>query len=371
MSSNDIWNEYKQERILNHGSYSFVYKAKNKKTGNYVAIKEIYKKKYKEITNTEFIEGDIMKKINSENNESLRGTMDTEKYFNIIMDLYISNMDEYLKIRKDTFSIEEIREILNQLNENFKKMNDKNIINKNIKPENILIDLQKINKCKIKLSDYGSCKLNNKNYKINIEGSLLSLAPEILKSGEISPKSDLWSLGILIYYMLFKEYPYNGSEKSKIIEDIESNKQLKIINDNDLNDLVKKMLIVDINKRISWDEYFNHSFFTKYNINFPHFNFNCKLHNKELNYYCYNCKLNICDKCIKEHQNHEIISFSNIGLNQFEINKMDNLIQLINNNQNKFNKLKENIIQLLDKIKLNKENCDIFENDNSNIISII
>ena len=45
---------------------------------------------------------------------------------------------------------------------------------------------------------------------------------------------------------------------------------------------------------------------------------------------------------------------------------MDNLIQLINNNQNKFNKLKENIIQLLDKIKLNKENCDIFENDNSN-----
>ena len=49
MSSNDIWKEYKQERILNPGTYSFVYKAKNRKTGNYVAIKEIYKKKYKQI----------------------------------------------------------------------------------------------------------------------------------------------------------------------------------------------------------------------------------------------------------------------------------------------------------------------------------
>ena len=366
MSSNDIWKEYKQERILNPGTYSFVYKAKNRKTGNYVAIKEIYKKKYKEITNTDFIEGEIMKKINSEPNESLRGTMDTPKYFNIIMDLYISNMEEYLKIRKDNLSIEEIRDILNQLNENFIKMNDKNIINKNIKPENILIDLKKINKCKIKLSDYGSCKLNNSNYHINIEDSLLTLAPEILKSGEISPKSDIWSLGVTIYYMLFKEYPYNGKEKSKIIEDIESNKQLNIINDNDLNDLLKKMLKVDLNERISWNEYFNHSFFTKHLINLPHFNFECKLHNKELNYYCCNCKLNLCFNCFKEHQNHEIIPFCDIGLNQYEINQMDNLIQLINTNQNKFNKLKENIIQLLEKIKLNKENCEIFENDNNN-----
>ncbi len=77
------------------------------------------------------------------------------------MDLCLCNMEEYIKMRKNNLSIEEIRELLNQLNKIFKTMNEQNIIHRDIKPENILIDLKEINKCVIKLSDYGSCKINN------------------------------------------------------------------------------------------------------------------------------------------------------------------------------------------------------------------
>ena len=48
------------------------------------------------------------------------------------------------------------------------------------------------------------------------------MAPEILKNDKelINEKCDIWSLGILIYYMLFKEYPYNGNREYKILEEI-------------------------------------------------------------------------------------------------------------------------------------------------------
>ncbi len=53
-------------------------------------------------------------------------------------------------------------------------------------------------------------------------------------------KRDIWSLGIVIYYLLFQNYLYNGKEY-EIKEQIKSNKQLNNINYKLLDDLVKKM----------------------------------------------------------------------------------------------------------------------------------
>ncbi len=94
--------------------------------------------------------------------------------------------------------------------------------------------------------------------------------------------------------MLNKEYPYNGKNEVLLLKDINSNKELKLSNDDKLNDLIKKMLKININERISWDEYFNHPFFN------DNFQFNCDKHSKIINYYCKECKKNICDICIKE-----------------------------------------------------------------------
>ena len=63
------------------------------------------------------------------------------------------------------------------------------------------------------------------------------MSPEVLKGqiNLISSKSDIWSLGIIIYYLYFKEYPYNGGEYN-IIKQIEENKKLKITNNKELDD---------------------------------------------------------------------------------------------------------------------------------------
>ena len=99
------------------------------------------------------------------------------------------------------------------------------------------------------------------------------------------------------------------------------------------------MLKININERISWDEYFNHPFFKQDNIEL--FKFNCDKHSKIINNYCKECKKNICDNCIKEHLTHNIIPFNKIGLNNNEIKRIENIFKDIDNKLNKFNKMKK------------------------------
>ena len=165
--------------------------------------------------------------------------------------------------RNNCLSIEEIKELLLDLNKGLKEMNDNNIIHRDLKPSNILLSFNKlrIDKICFKISDFGISKLLNENNTLSSNVTPVTKAPEVLKKEIISSKSDIWSLGIIIYYLYFKEYPYNGREYN-IITQIEENKKLKSTNNQELDDLINKMLNPNINERISWNNYFQHPFST-------------------------------------------------------------------------------------------------------------
>ena len=362
----NIWDKYTQKEKIGFGSYSKVYKAQNKETGKYVAIKEIDKER---IENQKYLtETEIMKKLNSENSVRLKETFDSNDFFYIIMDLCAYNLTDYVKIRETPLSIDEIRQILIQLNNTFKIMINNNIIHTDLKPSNILIYLDTIDKCTIKLSDYGSSNfINNLNSRTS-RGTPLTMAPEVLNGKELSNKSDIWSLGIIIYFLLFKEYPYNGNNEVLLFNDINSGKKLKNCENKELNDLMNKMLKINVKERISWEEYFNHSFFKQNEIKdrIPQFNFLCEIHSKNINFYCKECKINICEDCINKHNKHEIKSFSKIGLTNEEINEIENINKEITYNMDKLNKMKDNITFLINQMKLIKDNNSIYENNSSN-----
>ena len=371
---NNIWDEYKKIESISSNAFAKIYRAKNKKTNEYVAIKEIEKSKINVDDILKLIV--IMKKLKSENSVSLIDTIETKEYYYLILELCYISLEDYIKMRKEPLSIEEIKEVLLELNECLKEMKNKNIIHRNLKPSNILLSLNKlkINKICFKISDFGLSKLieGSKMNKMSLNGIPITMAPEILKGEEnlISYKSDIWSLGIIIYYMLFKEYPYNGNEY-QIIQQIESKKQLKTINNKDLDDLIKQMLIQNINERITWEKYFQHPFFQIDNSNqfkFPIFNLKCNIHSENLIGYCSDCKYNICLKCYKEHtlKNHQVVLFFEIGFSEDEIKQIDNLTNQIENNIKKFKKVKEEIDKFINDIKSIKKNRLIYNNDNKN-----
>jgi len=353
---------YKNFERIGIGRYSNIYKAQNKNSGKYVAIKEIDKSRFKMLVNEKY-DTEIKNIMNNEYIVKLTAKINTRNYFYIIMDLCIINLYDYIKNRENYVTIKEIKEMLNQLNNIFKIMNNKKIIHGDLKPTNILISLDKLDKCSFKLSDFNSSQFNN-NATTYIGVPSMTVPPEILNGENYNFKSDIWSLGIIIYFMLNKEYPYNGLNELLLFKDINSGKRLKLSNDDKLNDLINKMLKINYNERISWDEYFNHPFFNQ--NNFDKFKFNCDEHSKLINHYCKECKKNICNNCLNEHSTHTIITFNKIGLNDNEIKRIENIFIDIDNKLNKFKKMKNDIEKLLLKMKSIKENKLIYENDIDN-----
>ena len=219
MSNINIWKKFKKICKIGNGTYGEVYKVKNIKTGEYYAIKQIEKKRFKGNEDKLLMEIKKIKEIKTRNTILINEIINNKDFLYIIMDLCEYNLEDYIKKRKNPISIYEIREVLNQLNNTFKIMLNENIIYRDLKPRNILISLDRLDECLIKLSHYGLSKFiyqSNSNL-FSIKGNLFTMAPEILKNEKeiINEKCDIWSLGILIYYMLFKEYPYMEMENIK------------------------------------------------------------------------------------------------------------------------------------------------------------
>ena len=343
----DIWSIFEQKEIIGSGTFADVYKAKNIKTGDYVAIKEIKKSRISFSETNILKEIEIMKKLESQNSISLIDTYQSPDSYYIIMELCLFSLDNYLKLRENPLSIDEIRKILIDLNKCFKEMNEKKIFHSDLKPSNILLSVNKkrIDEICFKLSDFGLSKL--------IDGS---------------------KIGNLSYKLLFNEYPYIGNEYN-ILKQIESKKTLNIIHDKDLNNLVSQMLEINVNKRISWEKYFEHPFFTN-NVssnkldllNFPSFINECKNHSKNIIGYCSICKKNVCESCLKEHStnSHKIYIFNYIGFSKNELKQIDELTKEIEIYLNKINQTKEKINAFIERFRTIQENSNVFGNDNQN-----
>jgi serine/threonine-protein kinase ULK/ATG1 len=267
--------------------YTTVYKAKLIRGGDnkYVAIKKIKKEKLKDdikedkcidvLTEEDFKEEiikfnrelEMMIECECENSVEIYDYFDTEKEFIIIMELCDNNLFRELAKTNNGFNIEQIKDILLQLNNVFKIMYEKNIAHRDIKLHNILVKYlnEEHTKFKVLLSDYGvSNQLNSMTGRFKtFAGSQIIMAPEILEGEEYNNKCDLWSLGVNIYQLYTKKPPYNGKFDKVILNQITKlgNTVLDVIEDATFKDLLSKLLVKDPEKRISWEEYFEHDFF--------------------------------------------------------------------------------------------------------------
>ena len=269
--------------IIKDNIYSCVYKAKY--LGDVVAVKKIKKDQLKEdikeekcvneISEEDFLKEIIkfnrelenMKACYCENSVKIIDYFDTEKEFVIIMELCDNTLFKVLADTKNGFSSEQIKEILIQLNNVFKLMQDRHIVHRDIKLTNILVKYLNEQKTKFKvlLSDYGvSNHINSITGKYRtIAGTKIIMAPEILNGEEYNNKCDLWSLGVNIFQLYTKKPPYSGNVEKAILNQIDKlgQKVLDVIKDNNLKDLLSKLLVKNPKKRISWEEYFKHKFF--------------------------------------------------------------------------------------------------------------
>ena len=263
---------YTKEEVLDYNAYGVTHKCIENKTGNKVAMKIINKKYLERICGQKNIEKcmetirqeiELLKKMDGENSLHLIESLETEDSFYIITEIWDTDLEKYISEKKTGLTIEEIKNIFTKLNNALKRMVDNGVIHGNLKLSNILIKNNENNEIIPLLNEYGKNEIIDEKLKVMQSTSEYS-APEQLNGENLDNKVDLWSIGIILYRLYFNEFPYSGETQVALNNDIKKKKKLKICEENFyFNDLIKKLLIADPNYRITWEQYFDHKFWSQ------------------------------------------------------------------------------------------------------------
>ena len=261
---------------IGSGSYSTIYLGRNILTDKLVAVKCInFVKNNRGIIDREI---NIMKKLNHNNILKFLDKYDMGNKMYVILEYCekgdLINIIPYIK------NEETIRYIFMQIVTGIKYLKKLRIIHRDLKPQNILINKDNI----IKICDFGFANEHELDLYHTICGSPHYMAPEILKYKKYTNNVDLWSLGIILYHLCYKKVPFDKSKNLYELVYKLSNEKIKFSKlDYSYNciDLLQRLLIINPNKRISWDNFFEHTWINnKIIINQVYLN--TKLVNKEI-----------------------------------------------------------------------------------------
>ena len=202
-----------------------------------------------------------MRKIQSPYSVKLYNVLPSLHYYNMVEELCDGDLYTELMKRPNGFSTEEVRRIMIQLNDAFAQMQKHKIVHRDLKVQNIFIKYTTRPEFDVKLGDYGFSKELSDDITATKLGTPITMAPEILMNRAYTSKADLWSIGIIIYHLLFKDLPFKGRNEVMILQNILHNNIPRNPTDQLLNDLIHRLLVVDPSKRITWKDYFAHPFF--------------------------------------------------------------------------------------------------------------
>lgn len=279
-----IFNNYKSQTLIGNGSFSNVYKVYNAMDDQYYAVKKIgldeyYYEKLEEIRSlaklnhkniiryySSWIESKKIsnklkriKSINLEllpfdkldvddlNNQSSEYEYDEsiyDKFIFIQMELCNCDLKKYLE--ENNLSYDNKIKLVIEICEGLDYIHKNGIIHRDLKLNNILVNENN----NIKITDFG---LATKLYEVNNEivGSRMYIAPEVLKNGSYSLKSDLYSLGIIMLEIFIKFK--TNMERVIIINEIKSGK-IDVTNFINVNKVLCNLISNDYKNRYELED---------------------------------------------------------------------------------------------------------------------
>ena len=248
---------------IGKGTFSKVTLGYHIQTNQTVAIKILEKDKIQDKIDIERINREItiLKLLYHPNISQLYETLSTSHNFYIMME-YIDGGDLFEYISTNNYLSEQKScKYFRQLISAIEYLNKLGIAHRDIKPENILLNNSKST---LKLIDFGLSNFCGKDEMLNSScGSPCYASPEMISGypyyGLIS---DIWSCGIVLYCMLIGSLPFDDENLKILYDQITEGKfYVPSTLSNEAIDLLKKLLCVNPQKRISLNEIKNHVWF--------------------------------------------------------------------------------------------------------------
>ncbi|ESN95435.1 hypothetical protein HELRODRAFT_86903 [Helobdella robusta] len=243
--------KYRLIKTIGKGNFAKVKLAKHLPTGRQVAIKVIDKTLLSSTSKAKlWREVRIMKTLDHPNIVKLFQVMETDRYLYLVME-YASGGElfDYLTSNgrlKEKEARMKFRQILSAVH----YFHQKNIVHRDLKAENLLLDKD----YNVKIADFGFSNEFCPGSKLDTFcGSPPYAAPELfLGKKYIGPEVDVWSLGVILYTLTTGALPFDGSNLKELREKIVKGKfKVPFFISTECESLLRKFLVTNPLKRIS------------------------------------------------------------------------------------------------------------------------
>lgn len=176
-----------------------------------------------------------------------------------------------LEARKKDITVGEALFVVKEIAQAMRYAHKQKVIHRDIKPANILI-----HNGHVKVADFGLARAVDRpdimGQYTQQRGSPLYMSPQVFHGEDYGTKCDVWSLGVLLYELLFKKPPWYGSNPHDLFKNIkkqplnldpEEDSQLFYDLDEDIQDLLRHMLEKTEDERFDFKKVLAHDAFKR------------------------------------------------------------------------------------------------------------
>ncbi len=191
-------NKYEVLEVVGEGAYGIVYKCRNKETGKFVAIKKFKEVEDELVKKTMKRELRMLQRMHHENIVDFVEAFKRKGNLFLVFEYVEKNLLEILQDSPRGLEPKLIRHFMYQLCKAIKYLHDQNVIHRDVKPENLLVN----ENMDLKLCDFGFARLISGSSKERLTDYVATRwyrAPELLLTqGEYGPEVDYWAVGCIM-----------------------------------------------------------------------------------------------------------------------------------------------------------------------------
>lgn len=189
--------KYQKIEKIGEGTYGVVYKAKNRASGEIVALKKIRLEAEDEgIPSTAIREISILKELQHGNIVRLHDVIHTDKKLTLVFEYLEQDLKKHLDMHEGGLDEQPMKDLLYQLLKGVQFFHERRVLHRDLKPQNLLIN----SKMELKLADFGLARafgIPVRSYTHEVV-TLWYRAPDVLMgSRKYSTPVDLWSVGCI------------------------------------------------------------------------------------------------------------------------------------------------------------------------------